>query len=265
VTDTRDAWAAGSAYEDFMGRWSRQVARRFVPWLSIPEHEHWLDVGCGTGALTAAILDLAAPASVTGCDPSAPFVEHARARTGDPRASFVVAGAGSLPPHPEGYGCIASSFALNFLPDPLAALREMRSLLTPRGIVGASVWDYAEGMELLRFFWDAAAAVDPGAEALDEGRRFPVCRPAALEALFRDAGLVEVRCEPIEVPTQFSTFEDYWRPMLGGTGPAPAFVASLYEDRRAALARRLERDLPRGPAGTISLTARAWAVRGARG
>jgi hypothetical protein len=124
------------------------------------------------------------------------------------------------------------------------------------------VWDYSDGMQFLRNFWDAAAAVDSAARELDEGNRFPLCRRDALTALFRGGGLVDVRCEPIEIPTAFVSFDDYWRPLLGGTGPAPSYVASLDADRRALLVRKLEETLRRGPGGTIALAARAWAVRG---
>jgi hypothetical protein len=153
-------------------------------------------------------------------------------------------------------------FALNFFPDPEAAVHEMRSVSAPQGTVSACVWDYSDGMQFLRRFWDAAAAVDSAARELDEGSRFPLCRRHTLTALFRSCGLGDVRCEPIVIPTAFASFDDYWRPFLGGTGPAPSYVASLDSDRRAILARRLEELLRRGPDGTIALTARAWAVRG---
>jgi SAM-dependent methyltransferase len=262
MADARDSWAAGSAYEDFMGRWSRRLAPRFVSWLEIPAGAHWLDVGCGTGALAGAICAHARPASVLACDPSAPFVEFARSRTPDARVSFVVAGVGGLPGRPGGYGSATSLLALNFFPDPEAAVREMRALAAPRGAVSACVWDYGDGMEFLRRFWDAAAAVDPAARELDEGRRFPLCRPEALTALLRAAGLGDVRCEPIDIATEFASFADYWRPLLGGTGPVPSYVASLDAPRREALARSLEAALSRGRGATIALTARAWAVRG---
>jgi SAM-dependent methyltransferase len=257
-----DRWAAGATYEDFMGRWSRRLAPRFVSWLDAPGRLHWLDVGCGTGALTAAICETADPASVVGCDPAAPFIDYARRQARDPRRSFAVAGAGALPPRAGGYGAVTSLLALNFFPDPPAAVGEMRSLAAGGGTVSAGVWDYAGRMDFLRRFWDAAAAEDPDARRFDEGERFPICRPAALVDLFRAAGLGEVACESIEIETEFAGFEDYWRPLLGGTGPAPSYVASLGEERRAALARRLERALPRGSGGTITLVARAWAVRG---
>lgn len=262
MSEVRDRWAAGSTYEDFMGRWSRNLAHRFVAWLQAPGGEHWLDVGCGTGALASAICADAGPASVLGCDPSLPFILYARQHSGDPRASFVVAGVGGLPKRQGGYGQVASLLALNFFPDAPAAIREMRSLTAPRGGVSACVWDYGGGMEFLRRFWDAAASIDPAARGLDEGARFPVCRPDALTALFREGGLREVRCDRIEIQTEFADFEDYWRPLLGGTGPAPAYVASLDPARRAALHRALTEALPPAAGGTILLPARAWAVQG---
>jgi hypothetical protein len=153
-------------------------------------------------------------------------------------------------------------FALNFFPDPEAAVHEMQSITAPQGTVSACVWDYSDGMQFLRHFWDAASVVDSAARELDEGNRFPLCRRDTLTALFRRGDLADVRCEAIEIPTAFATFEDYWRPLLGGTGPAPSYVASLDAARRAILARRLEETLRRGQDGTIGLTARAWAVRG---
>jgi SAM-dependent methyltransferase len=258
----RDQWAAGSGYEEFMGRWSRRLAQRFVSWLQVPRGVHWLDVGCGTGSLAQAISSLADPASVVGCDPAAPLLEFARERIRDARVSFVAAGVGSLPRRAGGYGAVTSLLALNFFPDPEAAVREMRAVAAPGGTVSACVWDYGEGMQFLRRFWDAAGALDPAARELDEGTRFPLCRREALASVFRDGGLGDVRCEPIEIPTVFAGFDDYWRPFLGGTGPAPSYVASLDPDRRAALARKLEAMLQREPDGTIALTARAGAVRG---
>ena len=262
MTGVRDQWATGSTYEDFMGRWSRRLAPQFVSWLRVPRGVHWLDVGCGTGSLAQAICSHADPASVVGCDPANAFVEFAREHSRDVRASFVAVGVGHLPRRPEGYGSVTSLLGLNFFPDSDAAVHEMQSLAVPKGTVSACVWDYSGGMQFLRRFWDAAAALDPAARELDEGNRFPLCRCDALTALFRRVGLGDVRCESIEIPTAFASFDDYWRPLLGGTGPAPSYVASLDADRRASLAQTLEETLRPGLGGTIALTARAWAVRG---
>ncbi len=245
-----------------MGRWSRRLAPQFVSWLQIPRGVDWLDVGCGTGSLAQAICSYADPASVVGCDPATPLLEFAREHGGDARLSFVTAGVGSLPRRPGGYGSVTSLFALNFFPDVEAAVHEMRSVAAPHATVSACVWDYLDGIQFLRHFWDAAAEVDSAAREHDEGNRFPLCRRDALTALFRGGGLDDVRCDPIEIPTVFASFDDYWRPLLGGTGPAPSYVAALDADRRALLERTLEGTLRRAPDGTIALTARAWAVRG---
>ncbi len=143
-----------------------------------------------------------------------------------------------------------------------SAIAEQRSLTSVDGIVSACVWDYAGGMEFLRRFWDASIDEDPGTREFDEGRRFPVCSPEALVNLFCKAGMGDVTCEPLETPTVFRNFDDYWQPFLGGTGPAPSYVASLDADRRRALAAKLEQTLPRRPDGVIALTGLAWAVRG---
>jgi 2-polyprenyl-3-methyl-5-hydroxy-6-metoxy-1,4-benzoquinol methylase len=262
MSNVQDRWTAGSTYENFMGQWSRRLAPKFVTWLQVPSNTHWLDVGCGTGALASTICSSASPASVLGCDPAEPFIEYARSHSQDNCASFVVAGVGGLPSRAYGYGSVTSLLALNFFPDPEVAVHEMRSLTRAGGVVSACVWDYAGRMELLRFFWDAAAAMDPTARELDEGKRFPVCRRDTLLKLFQASGLNDIHCEPIEILTEFASFDDYWRPFLGGTGPAPSFVTSLDRNRCNALARRLEQVLPRGANGTIALAARAWAIRG---
>ena len=199
---------------------------------------------------------------MTGCDPSSAFVEFARHQCRDARQSFVIAGVGSLPSRPGGYDSVTSMLALNFLPDPAGAVHEMQSVASPQATVSACVWDYREGMQFLRHFWDAAVSQDPAATALDEGNRFPLCRRDELTALFHDGSLGDVRCEAIDIQTTFTGFEDYWRPFLGGTGPAPSYVASLDADQRLKLARQLEESLPPETDGTITLTARAWAVRG---
>jgi hypothetical protein len=119
-------------------------------------------------------------------------------------------------------------------------------------------------MQFMRYFWDAAAALDPAAQELDEGRRFPLCSPDALTQLFQEAGLTEVQARPIDIPTDFKDFDDYWIPFLGGQGPAPSYTMSLTEERRAQLRERIYNSLPFAPDGSIPLLARAWAVKGMR-
>jgi SAM-dependent methyltransferase len=260
----QDVWAVGDGYESYVGRWSRRVAVPFLAWLGVRAGRRWLDVGCGTGALTATVLASAEPAEVTGVDPAAPFVAHAQAKITDPRARFETGDARSLPLLDGRFDAVISGLVLNFVPEPERAVAELTRVAVPGGTVAAYVWDYAEGMALMRYFWDAAVVLDPAAAELDEGHRFPLCRPEPLAALWTDAGLGEVEVRSIEVPTVFTDFDDYWAPFLGGQGPAPGYTMSLPEERRAAL-RDLVRDrLPTAADGSIPLTARAWAVRGLR-
>lgn len=257
-----DNWLMGDAYDVYMGRWSRLVARAFVRWLQPEPSAHWLEVGCGTGALTATICEICDPPSVVACDPSEPFVEHARRNVPDSRASFCVAGADALPRRDGGFDIAVSGLVLNFIPDPGSAVAAIRERLRMGGVAASYVWDYSDGMELLRCFWDEAVASDPGAGVLDEGTRFPLCREPALGSLWREAGLEHVETRALEISTVFASFEDYWDPFLRGTGPAPSYVASLDHDRRVALRERLRRRLHTGNDGTVRLRARAWAVRG---
>jgi SAM-dependent methyltransferase len=257
-----EVWASGAAYEPYVGRWSRLVAGEFLPWLGVPGGAGWVDVGCGTGAVTEAIVQLLDPSSVVGVDPSQGYVVHARARVIDPRVRFEVASAMALPLDDGAFDAAVSGLVLNFVPDPLAAVAEMARVTRPGGTVGAYVWDYAGDMQLMRYFWDAASDLDPGARELDEGVRFPLCRPEPLRELFAGAGLAEVQARPIDVPTRFRDFDDYWTPFLGGQAPAPGYAMSLSEDRRARLRDLIRARLPYAADGSIPLVARAWAVRG---
>ena len=257
-----EVWDNAERLERYVGRWSRLVAREFVAWLDVPPGARWLDVGCGSGALTETILERAAPAAVEGVDTSEAFVAYAAERVGDPRASFAVADAQALDRPDASFDAVASSLVLNFLPDQARGAAEMRRVVRPGGVVAGYVWDYGGEMQLMRRFWDAAAELDPGAAALDEGQRMAGCNPADLEALFAGAGLGSVETRAIDVPTVFRDFDDYWSPFEGGRGPAPGYCVSLPEERRAALRERLRETLPAEPDGSIRLIARAFAVRG---
>ena len=254
-------WSSGDRYEPYVGRWSRLVAAEFVRWLAVPPGQRWVDVGCGTGALTSTVLRDADPASVVGVEPSRAFYDHARHAVTDPRAEFRNAGATDLPLPDDAADVLVSGLVVNFVPDQPRAVAEAARVVRPGGVVAAYVWDYADGMELTRHFWDAATEHDPAVHAVDEATTFPVCAPGPLAGLWRTA-LADVEVTAITVPTVFRDFDDYWTPFLGGGAPAPAYAASLDEERRVALREALRARLPVGADGTIPLTARAWAVRG---
>lgn len=261
-SERKDVWAAGDLYEPYVGRWSRQVARTFLDWLAVPEGKAWLDVGCGTGALTQTIIEIGNPGSVMGMDSSPGYIEYVKARVENPRARFEVGDAQSLPVDTASVDVAVSGLVLNFVPQAPRMVAEMTRVVRPGGVIAAYVWDYAGKMELMRYFWNAAVALDASVIDLDEGRRFPICQPTPLTDLFAQAELSEVEVRPIDVATDFRDFDDYWSPFLGGQGPAPGYAVSLSEDRCAVLRERIRSELPISEDGSIHLIARAWAVRG---
>lgn len=258
----REVWASGAAYEPYVGRWSRLVAREFLDWLGVPAQRAWLDVGCGTGALTETILKMANPGSVKGVDPSAGYIEYARAQVRDERAQFDVQDAQALQEKSDAFDAVVSGLVLNFVPNQERAVAEFVRVAKKDGAVAAYVWDYAGEMQLMRKFWDASVALDPAAHEWDEGDRFPVCKPEPLAALWRAAGLRSVKTRALDVPTVFRDFDDYWTPFLGGQAPAPRYAMSLSEEKRAALREKIRATLPLNGDGSIHLIARAWGVQG---
>ena len=221
-------WADGDAYEPYVGRWSRLVALPFLDWLGVPPGRRWLDVGCGTGALTEAILQVADPRSVRGIDAAEGYVAFARARITDGRAEFQVGDAHALPVEAANFDAVVSGLALNFVAQPAQAIVEMAHAVKKGCPVAAYVWDYGGRVQFMRHFWNAAAALDPSAAALDEGRRFPLCNPEPLAELFQSVGLVDVAVRPLDIWTEFTDFDDYWLPFLGGQGPAPSYTTVSY-------------------------------------
>lgn len=259
-------WVRGAGYEAYVGRWSRLAAKQFVPWLDVPSGSRWLDIGCGTGILSQIILDIASPQMVLGVDSSEKYLEFAHKQIQDPHIAFRLGDAQALPVKSSAYDVVVSGLLFNFVPQPSQALSEMIRAVRTGGTVGAYVWDYADKMQLIRYFWDAAAELGgTSVLASDEGQRFPLCQPESLRQLFQthhQLGRVEV--QPIDVHTIFRNFDDYWCPFLGGQGPAPSYTMSLPEDKRTALRELIRFRLPVSPDGSIHLIARAWSVRGVR-
>ena len=261
----RGGWHGPAAYEAYMGRWSRPLADLVVPWFAAPPGGRWLDVGCGTGALTAAVLEAAGPVAVLGVDPSADFLATARARTPDPRARFETGDACALPLPSRAFDAVAAGLVLNHVPDPATAVAEMARVARPGGLVGAAVWDYAGEMQMVRRFWEAAAATDPEAVRHDPRAGYRICRPEPLAGLFGATGLAGVAVEAIDLPMTFRDLDDYWLPhAMAGPAAPQRYVAALDDDRRAALRERLRAALPTAADGTIRLIGRAWVVRGTK-
>jgi SAM-dependent methyltransferase len=260
--DLSTSWQNGAAYERFMGRWSKLVGSKFLKWLDIAPACHWLDVGCGTGSLTRLTLEGCRPQAINAVDASRDFIAYAQSLINSPSVHFQVGLAEALGLKTNSVDAAISGLVLNFVSHPESALLEMMRVVKPGGSVGVFLWDYAGGMQMLRYFWDAAVERDPRAREQDEGLRFPLCREGQLEALLRKLGLKRVETTAIEVQTVFQNLDDYWQPFLGNVGSAPVYVASLAPKDRQQLKDRLSQSLPVDAQGTISLLARAWAVKG---
>jgi SAM-dependent methyltransferase len=251
---------SAEAYDRHVGRYGSQLASALIAFAQIASATRVLDVGCGPGALTAALAERLGPAGVCGVDPSEAFVRACRERV--PDAEVVVGSAEDLPFANAAFDAALSQLVLNFLVDVETGVREMARVTRPGGIVASCVWDYAGEMTLLRAFWDAAREVCPerGAAA-DEGVVMRWCRDGELAELWRAVGLRDVRFRPLVVRAAYADFEDLWSPLTTGVAPSGAFCASLDDDGRAALrdAYRRRLDVTGGP---FQLTARAWAVAG---
>jgi SAM-dependent methyltransferase len=261
-TARHDAWQAGDSYEQYMGRWSRQVAPRFLDWLSLPGGLDWLDVGCGTGALSSVIVAQCKPNSLFSIDPSDGFLSQAQANLPDRRATFALGDAQALPLDDASKDVVVSALVLNFVADRTRALTEMKRVARIGGTIGFYVWDYpGGGVEFMHAFWRAASALDPAAADLTEDQRFPFCTRDGLIDLAKRAGLASVAFTSIEVATVFSDFEDYWRPFTLGAGPAPGYCVSLAPAARQRLKQKLQEDLSAHADGSIHFKARALAVR----
>ena len=260
TTEARsDAWGAGESYERYMGRWSRLVARSFIVWIGPEPGLTWLDVGCGTGALTGAVLQHCAPGRVIAMEPSPGFIRRARDTTPAANVGWVRADAAALPCAGGACDLVVAGLAFNFFPDRNGALQEMRRVAKAGGTVAIYVWDYpGVGVGFMKAFWEAAVELDPAAR--DEGPRFDFCVPESLAREFTHAGFADVQVGSIEIESVFADFEDFWLPFTLGAGPAPAYYASLAPAQQEALRHGLETRF--GARGRLAFPARAWTVRG---
>ena len=259
-----DRWTSGADYDQWMGRWSRLVARKFLKWLDPPHGLQWIDICCGSGMVTEAIVEHCRPANVTGIDASPEQVEFARQHRVQPNVTFQTGDALELPFPDSAFDIAVCGLGLNYIPNPAHGLQEFRRVVRPEGTIAAYVWDYLEGTRFLREFWDAAAAIDSEAAEFDQARRFPMCTREGLRTLFEQAGLQDSMVYAIEVVTRFKDFDDYWQPLLTGQGSAPNYLATLDERAKRRIRDRLQAVLSANARGEIEMPARAWAIRARR-
>jgi SAM-dependent methyltransferase len=258
---TMDRWTSGAHYDQWMGRWSRLLAQEFLYWLDLPAGLRWLDVCCGSGMVTEAIVERYAPAGIVGVDASPDQIRFARQQRAFPNVTFEIADAMALPFPDSSLDVAVCGLGLNFLPSPARALEEFRRVTRPGGTIAVYVWDYAEGARFLREFWDAAIAIDREAATFDQARRFPMCTQQGLRELFEQAKLKDLTVHALDVVTRFTSFDDYWQPLLTGQGSAPNYLATRDQQIQTAIREQLKSVLPADAHGAIELPARAWAIR----
>ena len=255
-------FAMSAAYERFMGRWSRLLAPVYISFAQVKSGDRVLDVGAGTGSLASALEATPGVKEVVGVDPSEGLIAYARQNAKAGRTRFEVGDAQALKFEDASFDKTMSLLVMNFVPDHDKAIAGMRRVTRPGGGVSACVWDYNEGMQMLRFFWDEAVALDPAADKKDE-RHMKLSREGQLGEAWKKAGLENVQERPLVIEQSYASFDDYWEPFLKGAGPAGAYAVSLPEDQRRQLESRLRKRLLGGQDdGPFVLKARAWAVRG---
>lgn len=257
----RSMWDGGN-YERLMGRWSRIIAPQLVKFADIEDGQHVLEVGCGTGSLTGALLDAGPGLRVTGIDGTAEYIAINRERHPSARVTLEQCDAQALPYRDNTFDCAVSLLVMNFIPDSARALREMIRVTRPGGTIAAAVWDYGDGMEMLRHLWDEAAAIDDAAVARHEGN-MPLCKPGQLTSLWRESGLEAIVETGLAIDMEFASFDDYWQPFMTGVGPSGSYVRGLDAAMQVRLRDRLREKLTDGKDDApLRLSARAWAVRG---
>jgi len=261
---TIDRRTSGADYERWMGRWSRLLAHEFLEWLNIPGGLRWIDICCGSGVLTEAIVERNAPAAIVGVDVSPEQINFARQHRTRDNVTFDTANAMSLPFPDASFDIAVCGFGLNYLPNPSQGMEEFQRVIRPGGILAIYVWDYEDGAKFLREFWDAAIAIDGEATAFDQDRRFPMCTPAGLRAVFAQPNFADIATHPLDIVTRFTSFDDYWEPLLSRQGSAPNYLATRAPQIQRKICERLRAALPINGEGAIELPARAWAIRARR-
>jgi SAM-dependent methyltransferase len=259
-----DRWTSGADYDHWMGRWSRLLAREFLPWLDLPRGLRWIDICCGSGIVTEAIVECCDPASVDGIDASPEQIDFAHQHRLQPNVTFQIGNALALPFADSSFDVAVCGLGLNYIPEPERGVEEFRRVVRSDGTIAVYVWDYANGARFLREFWNAAIAVDNEAADFDQAHRFPMCTPQGLQVVFEQAGLKDSEVHALDVVTRFKSFDDYWEPLTTGQGSAPNYLATRDPRCKTLIRGRLREGLPANARGEIELPARAWAIRARR-
>lgn len=259
VAGARSFRTSGAAYDGFMGRYSRPLAHAFADVVGVRPGQTALDVGCGPGALTAVLADRLGPAAVAAFDPSPPFVAACAAAV--PGVDVRDGRAEAIPFESDRFDVALAQLVLHFVSDTAAAGAEVARVVRPGGSAAACVWDFDVGMVMLRAFWDAALACDPGAPY--EARTVRFGRPGEIATWLEGAGFEAVVEHELVVSSAYTDFDELWSGFLAGIGPSGSYCVALPADRQAALRAGLF-DRLGAPTGPFTLEALARAASGRR-
>ena len=253
----------GAAYERFLGRWTQRLAPLFCEFARLPVAGRALEVGCGTGSLALALAALRGE-PVNAIDIAEPYIAYARQRAGSAHVDFAVGDACDLRFADGSFAGALTQLVLNFVPDALRAVREMKRVCEKKGVVAGAIWDFRGGLVYQRIFWDSAAAIDPAAAAArDRLFSHPLAQASGLLDLWQEAGLIETELGSLTIRMDYADFADYWDPLLAGQGPVGTYVQGLTDNLRERVKAQVEKAYLSGARdGPRSLTATAWAVRG---
>jgi ubiquinone/menaquinone biosynthesis C-methylase UbiE len=244
-----------TSYDNFMGRYSVRLAPAFADFAGVQAGQKALDVGAGTGALTAELVRRGVEAAAA--DPSPSFVAALERRL--PEIDVQAATAEELPWPDESFDAALAQLVLTFMTDAPAGVAEMRRVVRPGGVVAACMWD-RQGMDMLAAVHRTQLAVaDTGTT---EARTLYRSREE-IEGLFTGAGFTDLRTELLEVEREYSGFDELWDALVDGAGPAGAWVKALDEETRAKAREELHRQVGE-PSGAFTLHGRAWATRATR-
>jgi len=261
MSDGSELYPDGEAYERLMGRWSRLVGEAFLDWLDVRKGLRWLDVGCGNGAFTEAIMTHCAPAAVAAIDPSNAQLAYARERPSTKSAQFQRGDAQRLPFDDATYDVAVMALVISFVPDPLKAVTEMARVVRPGGWIATYMWDRPGGGTPVEPIYVAARSLGmdpplpPGVE---------ISRAQAMRALWEKTGLTSIETRVIRIPVVFSDFDDFWDSVFVPVGPQGKFLQDMSPAARDQLRARLREQLPVSVDGRIAYEAFASAVKGRR-
>ncbi|MGI9501526.1 MAG: class I SAM-dependent methyltransferase [Geminicoccaceae bacterium] len=254
----------GSAYQRFIGRWTRRLADPLIAFAGPLPDGPVLDVGTGTGSVVAALREADPSREIIGIDVAEPYLTFASRRDDCDGATFLQQDAASLDLPDDHFAGALSCIVMNFLKEPAKSLAEMRRVVMPAGVIASAVWDFRGGLVYQRMLWDTVASLDPVAAATrDRIFSAPLGLPDGMVDLWQEAGLEDVARESLTIHMDFSDFSDYWEPLLGGQGPVGGYFAGLDPDMQTRVREAVRAAFLAGAAdGERSLTATAWAVKG---